>query len=55
MGIQLIPGALMVLMVPFVKESPRYLINKGKSESNLHSLCPHYHPLINISLQLSKA
>jgi len=33
MSIQLIPGALMVLQIPFVKESPRYLINKGKSKS----------------------
>lgn len=33
MSIQLIPGALMVLQIPFVKESPRHLINKGKSKS----------------------
>jgi len=32
MGIQLIPGVLMCLMIPFVPETPRYLINQGKSQ-----------------------
>lgn len=38
MGIQIIPGALMCLMVPFVPDSPRYLINHGKSEQGLKNL-----------------
>ncbi|KAL4752230.1 hypothetical protein BDW72DRAFT_202460 [Aspergillus terricola var. indicus] len=39
MSIQLIPGALMVLMIPFVPETPRYLINHGKAEQGLKNLC----------------
>lgn len=38
MGIQIIPGALMCLMVPFVPETPRYLINQGKTEEGLQNL-----------------
>lgn len=38
MGIQIIPGALMCMMVPFVPESPRYLINHAKSEQGLKNL-----------------
>lgn len=38
MGIQIIPGALMCLMIPFVPETPRYLINHGKSEQGLKNL-----------------
>lgn len=38
MGIQIVPGALMCLMVPFVPETPRYLINHGKSEQGLKNL-----------------
>lgn len=38
MGIQIIPGALMCLMVPFVPDSPRWLINHGKSEQGLRNL-----------------
>lgn len=38
MGIQIIPGALMCIMVPFVPETPRYLINHGKSEKGLGNL-----------------
>jgi MFS family permease len=39
MGIQLIPGAMMCLMIPFVPETPRYLINRGKNEQGLKNLC----------------
>lgn len=39
MSIQLIPGGLMVLMIPFVPETPRYLINHGKAEKGLKNLC----------------
>ena len=39
MGIQLIPGALMVLMVPWVPETARYLINHGKNDKGLANLC----------------
>jgi len=39
MGMQLIPGALMCLMIPFVPETPRYLINQGKDEQGLRNLC----------------
>lgn len=38
MGIQLIPGALMCMMIPFIPETPRYLINHGKSEQGLRNL-----------------
>lgn len=37
MGIQIVPGALMCLMVPFVPETPRWLINHGRSEEGLRS------------------
>ena len=51
MGIQLIPGALMVFMVPFIPETPRYLIAHGKGEQGLKNLCrlrklPEDHPYI---------
>ncbi|KAJ5997926.1 hypothetical protein N7522_009586 [Penicillium canescens] len=39
MGIQIIPGALLCLMVPFVPETPRYLINHGKAEQGLKNIC----------------
>jgi MFS family permease len=39
MGIQLIPGALMCIMVPFVPETPRWLINHGKQEKGLANIC----------------
>ncbi|KAJ5786759.1 uncharacterized protein N7503_011971 [Penicillium pulvis] len=39
MGIQLIPGALMCMMVPFVPETPRWLINHGKQEKGLANIC----------------
>lgn len=38
MGIQLIPGVLMCLMIPFVPETPRYLINFGKDAQGLKNL-----------------
>ncbi|KAJ5747023.1 uncharacterized protein N7511_008719 [Penicillium nucicola] len=39
MGIQIIPGALLCLMIPFVPETPRYLINHGKVEQGLKNIC----------------
>ncbi|KAJ5226357.1 hypothetical protein N7468_007582 [Penicillium chermesinum] len=39
MGIQIIPGALMCLMIPFVPETPRWLINHGRSEQGLKNIC----------------
>ena len=51
MGIQLIPGVLMVLMVPFVPETARYLIAHGKGGKGMNHLCklrklPEDHPYI---------
>jgi len=37
-GIQLVPGTMMCIMVPFIPETPRYLINHGKSEQGLNNL-----------------
>ncbi|GJP89463.1 hypothetical protein CBS115989_4105 [Aspergillus niger] len=56
MGIQLIPGVLMCLMIPFVPETPRYLINHGKEEQGLKNLCrlrklPADHPYIQTEYQ----
>lgn len=53
MGIQIIPGALMCLMIPFVPETPRYLINQGKSEKGLKNLVklrklPADHPYVQM-------
>ncbi|KAJ5259360.1 hypothetical protein N7478_012341 [Penicillium angulare] len=39
MGIQIIPGALMCIMIPFVPETPRWLINHGKHEKGLQNIC----------------
>ncbi|CAG7926252.1 unnamed protein product [Penicillium olsonii] len=39
MGIQIIPGGLLCLMIPFVPETPRYLINHGKTEEGLKNIC----------------
>ncbi|RDW92709.1 sugar porter family MFS transporter [Aspergillus mulundensis] len=56
MSIQLIPGGLMVLMIPFVPETPRYLINHGKAEQGLKNLCrlrklPPDHPYIQLEFR----
>jgi MFS family permease len=53
MSIQLIPGGLLVLMIPFIPETPRYLINHGKAEQGLKNLCrlrqlPEDHPYVQI-------
>jgi len=32
MGVKIIPGVSMCLMIPFVPETPCYLVNQGKSE-----------------------
>lgn len=39
MGIQLVPGVLLCLMIPLVPETPRWLINHGKSEQGLENIC----------------
>lgn len=56
LGIQLIPGALMCIMIPFVPETPRYLINHGKSEQGLTNIVklrklPADHPYIQTEYQ----
>ncbi|KAL4889023.1 hypothetical protein BDV59DRAFT_210573 [Aspergillus ambiguus] len=56
MGIQLIPGALMCLMIPWVPETPRYLINHGKSEKGLKHICklrnlPPNHDYVQLEYQ----
>ncbi|TKA32398.1 hypothetical protein B0A50_01504 [Salinomyces thailandicus] len=56
MGIQLIPGALMCLMIPFIPETPRYLINHGKAQQRLRNLIklrklPVEHPYIQTEYQ----
>lgn len=53
---QLIPGVLMCIMVPFVPETPRYLINHGRSELGLKNLMklrklPVEHPYIQTEYQ----
>lgn len=53
MAIQMIPGGLMVLMVPFLLETPRYLIRIGKKEQGLKNLCklrnlPEDHPYVHL-------
>ncbi|KAL2849632.1 hypothetical protein BJX68DRAFT_255354 [Aspergillus pseudodeflectus] len=53
MSIQLIPGGLLVLMIPWIPETPRYLINHGKAEQGLKNLCrlrqlPEDHPYVQI-------
>ena len=39
MSIQLVPGVMMCLMIPFVPETPRYLISRGKDAQGLKNLC----------------
>jgi MFS family permease len=56
MGIQLIPGALMSIMIPFMPETPRYLINHGKAEKGLYNIVkmrklPVDHPYIQLEYQ----
>ncbi|RJE22365.1 transporter [Aspergillus sclerotialis] len=56
MGIQLIPGGLMCLMIPFVPETPRFLINHGKSEKGRKHLSmlrklPTDHPYVQLEYQ----
>ncbi|GAB1217627.1 hypothetical protein ATERTT37_006866 [Aspergillus terreus] len=56
MGIQLIPGGLMCLMIPWVPETPRYLINHGKAEQGLNNICrlrklPADHEYVQIEYQ----
>lgn len=51
LGIQIIPGAFMVLMLPFVIESPRALISRGKRAQGLANLLklrklPEEHPYL---------
>ncbi|KAM0713454.1 hypothetical protein Q7P37_010416 [Cladosporium fusiforme] len=56
MGIQLIPGGLMCIMIPLVPETPRFLINHGKSEQGLKNLTklrklPADHPYVQTEYQ----
>jgi MFS family permease len=56
MGIQLIPGVLLCIMIPFIPETPRYLINRGKSEQGMENLMklrklPADHPYIQTEYQ----
>ncbi|KAJ0418719.1 hypothetical protein BJY00DRAFT_324703 [Aspergillus carlsbadensis] len=56
MSIQLIPGGLLVLMIPWIPETPRYLINHGKAEQGLKNLCrlrklPEDHPYIQLEFR----
>jgi MFS family permease len=60
MGIQLIPGVLMCLMIPFVPETSRYLINHGKLEQGLNNLAklrnlPSDHPYVQLEYREMKA
>ncbi|GIZ41885.1 hypothetical protein CKM354_000517400 [Cercospora kikuchii] len=53
MSIQLIPGGFMCLMVPFLLETPRYLIRIGKNETGLANLSklrglPADHPYVQL-------
>jgi hypothetical protein len=55
-GIQIIPGALMCIMIPLVPETPRYLINHGKSDKGLRNLTllrrlPMDHPYVQTEFQ----
>jgi hypothetical protein len=38
LGFQIAPAALMIILLPFIKESPRWLISKGKNELALANL-----------------
>ncbi|KAH7062984.1 hypothetical protein BKA63DRAFT_429064 [Paraphoma chrysanthemicola] len=51
LGIQLIPGAFMIIMLPFVYETPRALIARGRREEGLANLVklrklPEHHPYV---------
>lgn len=37
-GLQLAPSGLMILLLPLIKESPRWLISKGRNEQALANL-----------------
>lgn len=56
MSIQLIPGGLMCIMVPWLLETPRYLIRIGRSEQGLSNLSklrglPADHPYVQLEYQ----
>lgn len=56
MAIQLIPAGCMCIMIPFLLETPRYLIRIGKRERGLSNLCklrglPADHPYIQLEYQ----
>lgn len=37
-GMQLVPSGLMIILPPFIKESPRFLLTKGKKDLALSNL-----------------
>ena len=56
MGIQLIPAGCMCIMIPFLQETPRYLMRIGKREQGLANLCklrnlPADHPYVQLEYQ----
>lgn len=56
MAIQIIPAGCMCLMIPFLLETPRYLMRIGKREQGLANLCklrklPADHPYIQLEYQ----
>lgn len=56
MSIQLIPAGCMCITVPFLLETPRYLMRIGKREKGLANLCklrklPADHPYIQLEYQ----
>ena len=56
MSIQIIPGGCMCIMIPFLMETPRYLMRIGRREQGLANLCklrnlPADHPYIRLEYQ----
>lgn len=56
MAIQLIPAGCMCIMIPFLLETPRYLMRIGKREQGLANLCklrnlPADHPYVQLEYQ----
>ena len=56
MSIQLVPAGCMCIMIPFLLETPRYLMRIGRREQGLANLCklrklPADHPYIQLEYQ----